>query len=33
MTEGLFCTYILQYDIITILLLTHKSVEAANFKP
>lgn len=33
MTEGLFCAYILQYDIITMLLLTHKSVKAVNFKP
>lgn len=31
--EGFFCAYILQYDIITMLLLTHKSVKAANFKP
>lgn len=30
---GLFCAYILQYDIITMLLLTHKSVKAVNFKP
>lgn len=31
--EGLFCVYILQYDTITMILLTHKSVKAVNFKP
>ena len=31
--EGFFVPIYLQYDIITMLLLTHKSVKAVNFKP
>ena len=31
--KGFFCVYILQYDTITMILLTHKSVKAVNFKP
>lgn len=31
--KGFFCAYILQNDSICIYLLTHKSVDAANFKP